>query len=390
MLQLQIYIYILCSVEERNMAVMLRRLIKLVSFGLCFLPLKARTETTIALVAPKAGSYQQQGLELAKGVQQGIDEINNDGGLLGEKITLLTIDDQCNDSIAVSTAQMLTILKQYNIKLIIGPYCANSFDKVADIYAKAQLFQIIPITVNYTQAKTVKKGLVKMLGYTNQQAKDFFDYYNATMAGSQIALVSNASDEESTEEVRAVSEEFRKHGKSIVLKSYTYDMTAKDYNKLAENILADGNAAVFIQGTPKNIRKMAYALKDKDENITLFVNKYTAGEEFFQYMDGLAEGIYFMALRGKDDNPEFAETLVNLRLKGFDTEGLSLYGYSAVNLWKNLVTAAKSFNYNKVSTQANKGVKTEFGNQMFHNGAPDTSESYAIFRYENGELKKVY
>lgn len=107
-------------------------------------------------------------------------------------------------------------------------------------------------------------------------------------------------------------------------------------------------------------------------------------------MDDLAEGIYFMVLRGKEDNPEFAETLVNLRLKGFEPEGLSLYGYSAVNLWKNLVISANSFDYNKISLQVNKGVKTEFGNQMFHNGAPDKSESYAIFRYENGNMNKVY
>lgn len=135
---------------------------------------------------------------------------------------------------------------------------------------------------------------------------------------------------------------------------------------------------------------MAYALKNRNEEMAVFVNKYTAGSEFFEYMDGLANGVYFMALRGKEDDPEFAETLVKLRLNGFDTDGLSLYGYSAVNLWKNLVTSAKSFDYNKVSAQAAKGVKTEFGSQMFHNGAPSDSESYAIYRYESGDMNKVY
>ena len=373
------------------MIVMLRSLLIFFSLTAMCLPALAKTDNvTISLVAPKAGSYQQQGAELTKGVQRAVDEINNNGGLLGKKIELLTIDDQCNDSIAVSTAQMLTILKQKNIKLVIGPYCANSFDKVADIYAKGQLFQIIPTTVNYTQAKTIKKGLVKMLGYTNQQAKDFFDYYNANMAGEQVAVIYNSSDAESTEEAKAIENEFRKHGKSVVLGSYFYELTNKDYKKLADHVLADGNTAAFVLGYPKNIRKMAYALKDRKNDMAVFVNKYTAGSEFFEYMDELADGVYFMALRGKEEDPEFAETLVKLRLNGFDADGLSLYGYSAVNLWKSLVTAAKSFNYNKVSNQAVKGVKTEFGSQMFHNGAPSTSESYAIYRYENGNMNKVY
>ncbi len=370
---------------------MLRRLFTFFSFTAIFLPSLAKADNvTVALVVPKAGSYQQQGAELTKGVQQAVDEINNAGGLLGKKLELLAIDDQCNDSIAVSTAQMLTILKQKNIKLIIGPYCANSFEEITDIYAKGQLFQIIPTTVNYTQAKTIKKGLVKMLGYTNQQAKDFFDYYNSNMAGEQVAVIYNSADAESMEEAKAIEDEFRKHGKSVVLGSYFYELTNKDYKKLAEQILADGNTAAFVLGYPKNIRKMAYALKDRSSNMAVFVNKYTAGGEFFEYMDGLAEGVYFMALRGKEEDPEFAETLVKLRLNGFDADGLSLYGYSAVNLWKSLVTAAKSFDYNKVSNQAAKGVKTEFGSQMFHNGAPSTSESYAIYRYEDGNMNKVY
>ena len=90
----------------------------------------------IALVVPKEGNYKQQGIELINGVQKAVDEINNNGGILDKKINLMVIDDQCNDSIDISTAQMLTILKQSKINLVIGPYCANSFEKVADMNFK--------------------------------------------------------------------------------------------------------------------------------------------------------------------------------------------------------------------------------------------------------------
>lgn len=350
---------------------------------------KSCAEVTVALLAPKAGIYEQQGAELTKGVQKAVDEINENGGLLGEKISLLNIDDQCNDGIAVSTAQMLTLKK--DVRLVIGPYCANSFDKVADIYAGAQIFQIIPTTVNYSQAKTIKKGLVKMLGYTNQQAKDFFNFYNANYAGSNVAVISNENDAESTEEAQAIAEEFRKHGKSVVLKEYSYGMTDKDYDKLAEIIQNDGNAMAFILGFPKNLRKMAYALKDRQNDFIVFVNKYTAGKEFFDYLGELANGTYFMALNAKEDDPEFAETLVKLRLNGFDAEGISLYGYSAVNLWKNLAELTGSFDYNKLSANLNnKNIKTELGSQMFHNGAPEVNEKYAVYVYTDNEMVKVF
>ena len=96
-------------------------------FLLCFsLNSSAFAKINIALIAPKGGEFLKQGEQLLKGAKQAVDEINSSGGLLGKKVKLIEIDDQCNDSIAISTAQMITILKDNKIDLVIGPYCANS------------------------------------------------------------------------------------------------------------------------------------------------------------------------------------------------------------------------------------------------------------------------
>ncbi len=358
---------------------------------LLLLSAPVNAKITVALIAPKAGDYLQQGIELSKGVHKAIDEINSQGGLRGKKIHLLEVDDECNDAMAISTAQMLAVSKENPLNLVIGPYCANSFDTVADVFAHAKIFQIIPTTVNYSQAKTIKRGLVKMLGYTNQQAVDFFQFYNKNFAGQKVAVISNTNDADSTQEAEAILKEFAKHGKSTVIRHYTYQMTDKDYDDLAEKIIDELNQIAFILGTSKNIRKMARAIREENEDFIIFTNKYRATDEYIRYLDRWAEGTYFMELRGKDDNPEFAETLVKLRLSGLDTEGLSLYGYSAVKLWQELVNKAKSFDYNKLSAALNdKTIKTEFGNKMFHNGAPKVSESYAVYKYENETFNKVY
>ena len=146
----------------------------------------AQAKINIAVIAPMAEEYEEQGKELIAGAKQAVSEINSTGGLLGKKVKLMTIDDQCNDSIAISTAQMITILKENKIDLVIGPYCTNSFAQVADIYAKAKIFQIVPIAVNSTQKGVNKKGLIKMFGYTAQQPKAFFDFYNSKFAGKKV------------------------------------------------------------------------------------------------------------------------------------------------------------------------------------------------------------
>lgn len=355
-----------------------------VSYFFC---LSAQAKITIALVAPMVDEYQRQGAELTLGVERAIDEINQQGGILKQKISLLKIDDQCNDSIAISTAQMLTILHNKKISLVIGPYCANAFERVADIYAAARIFQIIPTAVDYKQAKTIKKGLVKMLGYTDQAAKDFFAFYNANFAGDRIALVSNLDDDESISAAKAIEHEFKIHGKSALLYSYNYQMTQKNYSDLAEKILQNGEQLAFLLGSPANIRKMALALRNNSKDFVIFINKTQTGDKFFAALDDLAEGIYLMELKGTVDDPEFVETLVRLRLNGFEAEGLSLYGYSAVKLWQNLVQKAQSFDYDKLSAALNnKTIRTELGYKMFHNGAPKVSESYYIYRYHINDL----
>lgn len=367
----------------------MRFLLFYIAFFLFEITANAYANVDIALIMPKAGPYTIQGKELIAGVEKAVEQINSTGGLLGQKIDVLQIDDQCNDSIAVSTAQMLTILKQKKIRLVIGPYCANSFDKVADIYAKAKIFQIIPTTVNYTQAKVIKKGLIKMLGYTDQQAKDFFAFYNEHFAGQKVALIYNKDEINGSDEQKALAQEFLKHGKSVMIEQFTYDMTDKDYDKLAQKVLERGNTIAFLFGYAKNIRKMAEALKEKDDKFVIFVNKYDAADEYIKYLQDLADGTYFMELQGNTDNPEFTETLVKLRINGFDIEGMSLYGYSALNLWKTLVQQTKSFEYDKLANAANKrNIKTEIGYKMFHNGVPKNSEHYGVVLYRQGDFIK--
>ena len=360
-------------------------------FFICFMQInEVCAKINIALIAPKAEEYQQQGAELINGATQAVEEINASGGLLGKKIKLITIDDQCNNSIAISTAQMITILKDNKIDLVIGPYCANSFAEITDIYAKAKIFQIIPITVNYSQAKIIKKGLIKMLGYTTQQSKAFFEFYNKEFAGKKVAIIYNEDYAESKEEAEEIIKEFSTHGKTIVLKTYDYGSSKKNYARLAESIIKDGNELAFVLGYEKNIRKMVKALKKEDQNFIIFTNRYSAGSLYFSYLEDFADGTYFLELQGQSEDPEFTETLVKLRLKGFDTEGLSIYGYSAVNLWKTLVIKANSFTYDKLSAQINnKSIKTEFGYKMFNNGAPRKNESYAVYKYEKGNFSRV-
>ena len=349
-------------------------------------------DVNIAVVAPRAGEYQRFGEELIAGVEIAVNEINEHGGLAGEKINLITVDDQCDDRLAVSTAQMMAVSssRRDKMSLVIGPYCSNAFAQVSDIYAKAHIFQIIPTAVSRREAQHNYKGLVKMIGYKERQATDFFNYWQKTFPDQNVALVYDGDMRTVVEVAAALQDEFYKNDRAFNLKNFNF-RNYKDTEALASEILRSGIKIAYILGHSDEVSALSRKLKREHKYFVIFTNRYQADETYVRELGDLAEGSYFMALPSLKDNPAFTETLVRLRLLGVEPEGLSVYGYSAVRLWKELVMRSKSFSYDKLADTLKDSVfPAAWGTVSYKNGNPEKSLPYGIYRLSGGEYTQVY
>lgn len=370
-----------------------RTVLKIISILSLFMSGVAYADVNVAVIAPKAGDYKSFGDEIISGVRIAVEDINAGGGLKGEKINLITVDDQCDDRLAVSTAQMMALnsSKKDKMSLVIGPYCDNAFDEVASIYAKAGIFQIIPTTISAKEATKNHKGLVKMVGYKDRQGKDFYNYYKNNFTNSRVALVYDSNNREIVEIAAAIQGEFRKEGAADKLRAFSFETYNKDFDKLSEAIFKNNIDIAYILGKSRTIAKLSKELKSRKKDFVIFTNKYQAQDDFNKIMGDLAEGSYFVALPSLKDNPNFAETLVKLRLLGVEPEGLSVYGWSAVKLWEELVDKSDSFSYNKLASVLNsQSVETGWGEMMFNNGNPQNSINYGIYQLQSGEYTQVY
>lgn len=372
---------------------MLKYLISFILSVLMMIPEQVFADVNIAVVAPLAGDYKILGLELVKGAQIAVDEINNNGGLEGEKINLVVIDDQCNDLLAVSTAQMIAVNSSAKDKmnLVVGPYCQNALGDVAQTYAKAKILQIIPTSVSEKEAAVDSKSLVKMVGYSEQQSLDFFKFYLKNYDNQRLALVYNSNSKEVVGVAAALQEEFHKAGKLIDFKSYNFSKYQKDYAQLAEDIVGDKTQVVIILGGSKEVTRLAKALRHEDRNLPLFINRYQVQGRYFEDMGSLAEGTYFLSLPTLKDNTEFTETLVKMRLLGVEPEGLSVYSYSAVKLWAEMVNKNSSFKFDKLAASLlGTSFETTWGQVSFKNGNPENAVNYGIYQFHDGEYTQVY
>ena len=353
---------------------MLKQIVNIVAFLCCFTPSVLSATVKVALIAPKTGEYKMWGDELNFGAKTAIDEINNNGGIKGKKLELMSIDDACSDNLAVSTAQMLAVGMENKPALVIGPYCSNNVEKVAKTYSTAKIFQIIPINNRFNITREVE--------FNSQIGKDFFEFYNARYAGKRVAFLSNADYQ--VKAFNSMYDEFRKYGKSSLLTSYVFGNSGLD--DLAKNIVAAGEEVVFISGEPKKIARMIRNIKQQKPDMVIVTGKYAVGDSLFEYAADWLDDVYFMALPSFQNNPDFAEMMVKLRLRGVELTGLGGYAYASVKTWAELVKENKSFDYNKLAATVKKnGLKTPWGENLVSNGSTGNRLHYDFYQYKNGE-----
>lgn len=344
----------------------------------------------IAVVAPKYGKQETMGKELISGVRIAVEEINNNGGLNGEKINLIEIEDECNDSLAVSMAQMMALNtnEEYKLSAVIGPYCQNKFDKVSDILAKAEILQIIPTAITGKQSYNQHDGLIKMVGYKEQQANDFFQFYEQNYNNMNVVVIFDNNNKEVAQSVQTVFNDKNQSDKLLLIDFEQYNF---DYDKIMQEVLNHSAQISFILGDSIHIVKMAKEIKSQAQNMIVFVNKYQIDEDFEEFASDESDKYFFIALPTLKDNPEFTETLVKLRLLGIEPEGLAVYGYSAVSLWADLVKKSLSFEYKKLADiLKNNTFDSGWGKIMFAKGNPVNTINYSIYTLKNGEYTQVY
>lgn len=372
---------------------MLKKWLNIALAAAAIYPRAAAADVNIAVIAPLSGEYQKLGQEVVGGVKIAVDEINADGGLRGEKINLVTVDDPCNDLLAVSTAQMIAVNSSAKDKmnLVIGPFCTNSFSEAADVYAKAKILQIVPTPVADAGIQNSHKSLIKMVAGIQQQGHDFFKFYLKNLSDKKLALAYDSRDKDVVETAAVIQEEFHKAGKLLDFKSFNFNNYNQDYDKMAEDIIDGGFGAAYIIGTAKEVSKLAGELKSEDSQFVIFADRYQVGEKYLEELGSMGNGSYFMALPSQKDNPEFTETLVKLRLLGVEPEGLSVYSYSAVKLWEEMVNKSKSFAYDKLAEAVNNNsFDTAWGEVSFENGRPKNAVTYSVYRLNDGEYTQVY
>src|SRR5690348_14136880 len=115
--------------------------------GVLLAPGARAEDVTVAVAGPLTGQLAALGEQVKRGTDLAVADLNEKGGLLGQKIKMEYGDDQCDPKQAVAVANQLVGKK---VSLVVGHVCSGSAIPASDVYHEEGIPAITSSATNPT------------------------------------------------------------------------------------------------------------------------------------------------------------------------------------------------------------------------------------------------
>ena len=105
----------------------------------------ARSDILIGVAGPITGQNAWYGEQMERGAAQAVADLNAAGGVLGQQVELITVDDFCDPEQAVAAAKKLV---SDGVIFVVGHFCSHSSIPASAIYEAAGVLMISPTSTN--------------------------------------------------------------------------------------------------------------------------------------------------------------------------------------------------------------------------------------------------
>lgn len=353
------------------------RLYLLALLGAFALAEAASAEVVVGVAGPADGQGASAARDVARAARLAAKRINAEGGLLGEPVSVVEVDDGCTAAQAEAAARAL-IAK--GAAIVIGHPCANAAVAAAKVYAAAGTLFLAPAT-RHEALTNPRAGptVFRVSGRDERQGASAGDYLARTYAGKAVAVVRDGSGY-----AKALGADAAAALKAAGVPDVPIETVAgaqKDFASLVGKLRDAGTEALFFAGFPLEggllLRQMrAAGLK------TIFIGSDAlATAEFADAAGEAAEGagalLPFDAARARDGAPA--------PLADQDPTDAFVSAYAALEAWRIAVGEAKSLGGEAVAAALQAGsFDTVRGRLSFDDKGNADVPSYDIVWWKAG------
>jgi branched-chain amino acid transport system substrate-binding protein len=157
-------------------------LIALLTYGLE----PAHSEILVGAAFPATGPNSWIGEPTKVGIQQAVNDLNEAGGLLGERLRVVSEDDYCDPERAVAAARKLV---SDGVQVVIGHQCSGAAIAAAPVYEENRIVLISSFATNPMLTERGLRFVFRIVGRDEQQGEIAADYLAEQFADRKIAIL---------------------------------------------------------------------------------------------------------------------------------------------------------------------------------------------------------
>ncbi len=309
----------------------------LIGVAMSFAVATAQAQIKIGIAGPLTGSSQDAGQQQMVGAQRAVTDINANGGLLGQTLEAISVDDACEPKQAEAVARQLV---SQGVVFVDGHACSAASIAASPIYESAGIM-MISVSSNPKFTEQGRSNVFRIGGRDDQQGVVAGDYLADHYANKKIAIVNDGSIY-AVGLVEQTKKQLNQRGVTEALfESYAPDQT--DYPALIEKLVNAKVDAVYAGGYASDIALIARLTKKKLPDLKLVSGDTLATDDFLLIAGEAGEGAHFTFGPDFRLRPEAATVVAAFRdTDSFEPAGYTLQSYAAIQAWAEAVQQAGS------------------------------------------------
>jgi branched-chain amino acid transport system substrate-binding protein len=295
----------------------------------------AQAEILIGAAGPVTGSMAWFGEQMQQGMDRKIAELNAAGGVLGEQVQLLLVDDYCDAEQAIAAAKKLV---EARVAAVIGHLCSGASIPASKVYAEAGILMISPYSSNPMLTEQGLANVFRVCGRDTLQAALVSEYLAKHWGGDDIAIVHDGEAYG-----KGVAEEALRHLTDRGVAGILFEAIEPgqpDYSHLIDKLQAEGIDALYYGGYTAEAGLIIRQARSRGYDLEMIGPDALNSEYFWHVAGPAAVGVKFASYADPRINEEAAAVVEQFRTEGYEPEGLTLYAYAGVQVWAQAVEKA--------------------------------------------------
>ncbi|MCY0147037.1 branched-chain amino acid ABC transporter substrate-binding protein [Hoeflea sp. G2-23] len=341
----------------------------------------AYADVLVGIAGPTTGSVAFLGEQQEIGAQRAITDINAAGGVLGDTIRAIVVDDACNADQALAAANQLVSAE---VVFVNGHICSGTSIAASPIYEEAGIIMMSPASTNPRVTDEGGPNVYRVIGRDDDQAIVAADLIVSEFAGQKLAVI-GGTNPYGTELAQGLIGELAKRD-TIPALDLSFAPDASSYEDIVDQLVAEAiEVAYLVSNSPSDMGLIALQAREVLPNIQFISADALSGEDFLLVAGEAGVGTLFTF--GPDARNLPSAALVTEAIRDeefFEPSGYTLYSYAVMQAWAQAVEAAGSLDERSVIQALNTNeFDTVIGRIGFNEkGDVKGVDNFVIFEYD--------